>query len=48
MIKTDSGSLVLTEMEDDERMLYGQMEQVRQKLGGGKARSFYGKLRTSV
>ena len=42
MIKTDSGSLVLTEMEDDERMLYGQMEQVRQKLEVGKQEASMG------
>lgn len=42
MIKTDSGSLGLTEMEDDERMLYGQMEQVRQKLEVGKQEASMG------
>ena len=35
-------------MEDDERMLHGKMGWVRQKLGGGKARSLHGKLSSSM
>lgn len=35
-------------MGDSERMLYGKTGQVGPKLGGGKARSLYGELRSSV
>lgn len=47
-IRKGSGSLGLTEMEDGERMLYGEMQLVGLKLGHGKARSFYGELSSEV
>lgn len=47
-IRKDSGRLGLTEMGDGERMLFGKMEPVGQKVGGGKARSFYGELSSAV
>lgn len=44
MIRKGSGNLEYTEMDDGERILHDKIEQVRQKLGDGKARSLHGKL----
>lgn len=47
-IRQDSGSLSLTEMGDGKRMLYGKMEWVGPKHGGGKARGFSGELSSAM
>ena len=48
MIRKESGNLEYTEVDDGERILHEKMEQVRQKLGDGKARSLHGKLSSSL
>lgn len=47
-LESGSGNPELTETKDGERMLHGKMGQVRQKLGGGKARSLHRKLNSSM